>query len=361
MNNFIKVIFFGVVFTHVFGDSTLIPLESKNSVPTVVFQSGFGDDKTVWNDVSGVLKNKLPMFIYERPGMGDNPAVGGKRDPCTISKELHDRLIAFGVKPPYLLVGHSLGGLYQYVFAKMYPDDVFGIVLIDPTHPKHFEIVEQTHPGVAMMIKGMQAVGIGGSTQKREFNDQTQCLDQLSMEIPLKIPSQLLFSGRADPIANEEYIKEWGKLNQDWIIKLGNAPSDIIWDSGHYIQREDPSEVASVVLKMASLLTLDTFEHRPIDFKGYHPLPIILYKTKKDEVEKLLGEPLETVVKDSGGEVIIYNDKPIDTPMALSFIPILGDVLDAVEVVQMAQTDHELILQTDMNGVIIKYKLRELK
>lgn len=361
MNNFIKVIFFGVVFTHVFGDSTLIPLEPKNSVPTVVFQSGFGDDKTVWNDVSGVLKNKLPMFIYERPGMGDNPAVEGKRDPCTISKELHDRLIISGVKPPYLLVGHSLGGLYQYVFAKMYPDDISGIVLIDPTHPKNFEIVEQTHPGVAMMIKGMQAVGIGGSTQKREFNDQTQCLDQLSMEIPLKISSQLLFSGRADSIANEEYVKEWRKLNQDWIIKLGNAPSDTIWDSGHHIQKEDPSTVASLILKAASLPTLDTSEDRPIDFKEYHPLPIILHKTKKNEVEKLLGEPLETVAKETGGEVIIYNDKSFDPPMVLSFIPIVGDVLDAVEAVQMTQTNHELILQTDINGVIVKYKLRELK
>ncbi|MFZ2889491.1 alpha/beta fold hydrolase [Sulfuricurvum sp.] len=333
-------------------------LESNHSVPTVVFQSGFGDDKTVWNGVQILLKDKLPLYLYDRPGMGDSPAVEGKRDPCTISKELHDRLIESGVKPPYLLVGHSLGGLYQYVFAKMYPDDVSGIVLIDPTHPKNLEIVEQAHPGIAMMIKGMQSVGIGGSTRKREFNEQTQCLDQISMEMPLKIPSQLLFSGRADPIANEEYIKEWGKLNQDWIVKLGNAPSDIIWDSGHYIQREDPR---SGILKAASLPTLDTSELQPVDFNGYHPLPIILSKTKKDDVQKLLGKPFETVAKHFGGEVIIYNDKPIDTPMALSFIPILGDVLDAVEVVQMAQTDHELILQTDMNGVIIKYKLRKLK
>lgn len=361
MNNFIKVIFFGVVFTHVFGDSTLIPLESNHSVPTVVFQSGFGDDQTVWNGVHELLKEKLPLYLYDRPGMGDNPAVEGKRDPCTISKELHDRLIASGIKPPYLLVGHSLGGLYQYVFSKMYPDDVSGIVLIDPTHPKNWEIVEQAHPGIAMMIKGMESVGIGGSSRKREFNEQTQCLDQISMEIPLKIPSQLLFSGRADPIANEEYIKEWGKLNQDWIVKLGNAPSDIIWDSGHYIQREDPREVASVVLRVASLPRLDMSELQPIDFDGHHPLPIILSKTKKDDVQKLLGNPVETVAKHSGGEVLIYTDKPFEIPMALSFIPILDVAIEVVEAIQMTQTYHELILQTDINGAIVKYKLRELK
>ncbi|MBK7417536.1 MAG: alpha/beta hydrolase [Dechloromonas sp.] len=62
------------------------------------------------------------MFAYDRPGYGSNPASNTPRDPCTIATELRDQLRSAGLPPPYVLVGHSLGGLYQYVFARLYPE-----------------------------------------------------------------------------------------------------------------------------------------------------------------------------------------------------------------------------------------------
>lgn len=131
--------------------------------PALVLQSGFGDGKAIWQDVIAQLPPGHRVFAYDRPGSGDNPPVDGPRDPCSIADELHRMLHSAGVQPPYLLVGHSLGGLYQYVYARRYPEEVAGLLLLDPTHPRNWETVQRTAPHMALLLRAIKATAMNRS------------------------------------------------------------------------------------------------------------------------------------------------------------------------------------------------------
>lgn len=217
----------------------------KNA-PTVVLQAGFGDGKSVWVDVAEDLSGDYTIFAYDRPGHGGNPASETPRDPCTVAAELRDQLRASGLKPPYVLVGHSLGGLYQYVFARRYPDEVAGLVLLDPTHPRHLESMEREVPTLASLVKGMSKITFG-RTDRREFEAQTTCLDKLESTPAFSTPTRLLVSGRFKEMEKGDFEKMVKRLRQDW-QRLTKAPKiEVIHDSGHYIQKDSPEDVAAAV------------------------------------------------------------------------------------------------------------------
>ncbi len=124
------------------GASRIAWARKGSSGPVVVFQSGLGDGLSPWASVIARLPPTVSAFAYDRPGYGASvPAPTGARDACTIASELRELLKSAGLKPPYLLVGHSLGGLYQYVFARLYREDVAGLLLLDPTHRDWLSLV----------------------------------------------------------------------------------------------------------------------------------------------------------------------------------------------------------------------------
>jgi pimeloyl-ACP methyl ester carboxylesterase len=222
--------------------------------PAVVLQAGFGDGKKVWTAVAEDLAQDQTIFAYDRPGYGGNPASDTPRDPCTIAAELRAQLRAAGLPPPYVLVGHSLGGLYQYVFARLYPSEVAGLVLLDPTHPSHWESMQREVPTAASAIKVMSTVAFSG-TERLEFDAQATCLDSLDTSRPLGVPTRLLVSGRFKPMEKGDFQAMVKRLRQDW-LRLSAAPSvETIHDSGHYIQKDSPEDVAAAVRSLVAGLS----------------------------------------------------------------------------------------------------------
>ncbi|GAB2859110.1 alpha/beta hydrolase [Pseudoduganella ginsengisoli] len=214
--------------------------------PTVVFQSGLGDGKVVWSQVLPAVQQHAQVFAYDRPGYGASRMIPGPRDACTIAAEERRVLQVAGVKPPYLLVGHSLGGLYQYVFAKMYPADVAGIVLLDPTHPRHWETLQRDMPTTASAIKTMGSV-MFQAAMRREFDDQTGCLNTINMAAPLHVPARVLISTETSMLMSASFKESVDGLSADWARMTGAARAEPIAKSGHYIQREQPQAVIDAI------------------------------------------------------------------------------------------------------------------
>jgi pimeloyl-ACP methyl ester carboxylesterase len=104
--------------------------------PTVVFESGFGGNLQNWDRIFPMVGQFAPVFAYSRPGFpGSDGDWKGDADGLRTSVEaaslLHEALAAARVKPPFVLVGHSLGGLYIQKFAQLYPAETAGLVLMD--------------------------------------------------------------------------------------------------------------------------------------------------------------------------------------------------------------------------------------
>lgn len=108
---------------------------SVSEKPIVVFENGLGGKYNWWAKIYPAIAKSHTAFAYNRPGYGDSDSVQTPRDAQTIVGELRMTLQSLGLKPPYVLVGHSVGGLYFQYFARRYPDEVKALLLVDSTHP----------------------------------------------------------------------------------------------------------------------------------------------------------------------------------------------------------------------------------
>jgi len=110
--------------------------------PTVILESGWPGCGLGWDRVRGPVGRFARVVTYDRAGTGKSQPGPAPRHARQIATELHTALANAGLNPPYILVGQSLGSPYVRVFANMYPDDVSGIVLVDPTQPDACEPVD---------------------------------------------------------------------------------------------------------------------------------------------------------------------------------------------------------------------------
>ena len=105
-----------------------------NKGPTVVLIAGAGDFSFDWSLVQPSIAQFARVCSYDRAGFAWSDPGPIPRTMKQEAFELHTLLSAAHIKGPYILVGHSLGGLVTRVYANQYPREVAGIVLIDSTH-----------------------------------------------------------------------------------------------------------------------------------------------------------------------------------------------------------------------------------
>ena len=106
--------------------------------PTVVIDAGLGDWSTMWAWVQPGVAKTTHVCTYDRAGSGWSDAGPLPRNAGQFAKELHTLLHQANIPGPYVLVGHSLGGLPVQVFTDMYPSEVAGVVLIESMSPRQF-------------------------------------------------------------------------------------------------------------------------------------------------------------------------------------------------------------------------------
>jgi pimeloyl-ACP methyl ester carboxylesterase len=106
--------------------------------PTVVLDAGTGEMSANWVWVQREVSDTTSVCAYDRAGMGWSEAGPEPRDAKQISRELHTLLKGANIEGPYVLVGHSFGGLYMQTYAARYPDEVAGMALVDSSQPDQF-------------------------------------------------------------------------------------------------------------------------------------------------------------------------------------------------------------------------------
>jgi pimeloyl-ACP methyl ester carboxylesterase len=106
---------------------------------TVVLDGGSGEMSAQWVRVQREVSGTTRVCAYDRAEMGWSEMGPEPRDARQISSELHTLLSKAGIEGPYVLVGHSFGGLYMQTYAARYPEEVAGVALVDSsTEPDQF-------------------------------------------------------------------------------------------------------------------------------------------------------------------------------------------------------------------------------
>lgn len=115
-----------------------------NGSPTVVVEAGGGMMAAQLGWITPAVARDTTICVYDRAGRGWSDAADSPQDALTISTDLHTLLQQAGVPGPYVMAGHSFGGLYALTYTAHHPDDVAGLVLIDSTSPDYSSPVDAT-------------------------------------------------------------------------------------------------------------------------------------------------------------------------------------------------------------------------
>jgi pimeloyl-ACP methyl ester carboxylesterase len=102
--------------------------------PTLVLEAGLGENVLSWHPVHAKLAEYMRVCAYDRPGLGWSDPVDAAIQPEGVAKNLHTLLNNAGIAPPFVLVGHSRGGIYVRAFYHQFPEETQGMVLVDSTH-----------------------------------------------------------------------------------------------------------------------------------------------------------------------------------------------------------------------------------
>jgi pimeloyl-ACP methyl ester carboxylesterase len=103
--------------------------------PTLILDSGLGDDWTVWQKVQPTLSKTTEVCSYDRSGLGWSDELSPDHDATTLADELHTLLQVAGIGKPIILMGHSMAGVYDRAYITRYPGDVVGMVFVDASSP----------------------------------------------------------------------------------------------------------------------------------------------------------------------------------------------------------------------------------
>jgi len=135
--------------------------------PTVVLEPGAGGMSSILGWIAPAVARDTRVCVYDRAGRGWSEPADTAQDGAQIVTDLHTLLQRGHVPGPYVLAGHSFGGLYVLTFAARYPDEVAGMVLVDSTAPASAANPGTPSPGHGGSSDGMSRVSALVSTAAR--------------------------------------------------------------------------------------------------------------------------------------------------------------------------------------------------
>lgn len=215
---------------------------SGAAAPNVVFEAGLGNDSTTWKSVTGPIAEFAHVVTYDRAGLGRSVPMRKRDSPITaieVATALHALLAASDIRPPYILVGHSLGGLYVQMFARKYPREIAGVVLLDSSSvdaPDELKTRAQLEPGTAAYL---EEAGIPESNRQVKSGGPFP-------DVPLAVIAAT---------DHGPFFRQWEptlmRLQQQLATLSPRATLIVAQGSGHDVQLDRPATVVDAVRRIA--------------------------------------------------------------------------------------------------------------
>ncbi|WP_406685705.1 alpha/beta fold hydrolase [Rossellomorea vietnamensis] len=219
----------------------------KKNKPTLVMDAGYGDYSKAWDSVIGELSEITEVLVYDRAGLGKSEKSPNRRTSREMVKELKELLCGLNIKPPYILVGHSFGGVNVSVYAHEYPEEVAGLVLVDSTPVNYRERFLPT------MTSDFQEAYRKQFVREGNYEEFMESLGQLKeYEETLSMPVLVLSAGKKDHYS-EASQELWNDMQRELALISSKGEYVLAKNSAHYIQRDEPQVVIKAVEKLIEL------------------------------------------------------------------------------------------------------------
>lgn len=216
---------------------------------TVVFESGLGDDWQPWQLVAPEVAEQARVLAYSRPGYGQSEPTTEPRDAEHIVEGLRALLAARGYAPPYVLVGHSFGGGYMELFAKAHPEEVAGVVLVDPRHRDFTTACAEA--GIEGCVPPDSIVETLPQVQIDELEGYAQTSEQARIQGTFgSYPVRVLTATSHGFSPEGEAL--WESMSGEIAGEAADGEQMVFAGAGHYLQVERAHEVSQVILNIAT-------------------------------------------------------------------------------------------------------------
>lgn len=230
------------------GDRQLFYSCLGSGSPAVVIEAGMGDTSASWSHIQTAVSEFTRVLIYDRAGMGRSDLPPRPRTCQDMVDDLSALLKGAQIDPPYVLVGHSFGGLIVRLFASQRPQDVAGMVLVDASHEDRTEGFEKV---LTPELIARNRAYLADPSKNSEFVDripsEKQVRDARRMfDFPIVVLTHGL-PDRPDPVWPAELQRVECDLQGEYLKLSPHASQLVAENSGHEIQKDQPELVIDAV------------------------------------------------------------------------------------------------------------------
>lgn len=224
----------------------------RTSAPSVIFIAGLGDNFETWKKVQDRISDVTSTLSYTRASIGRSSVAPVPQTCLDLVEELSELLQELDVKKPYLLVGHSFGGLMARLYASLYPLDICGMILVDAA-PEFKELAyEQVLP--ENLIAGNREY-LENPSLNRENIDKMQSYKQIvdhkrQIDLPLTIIARGLPDRGEEGWPSQKILEIEQNLQAEFKKLSTSSKFRIASHSGHYIHHDEPEIVIEEIIRM---------------------------------------------------------------------------------------------------------------
>jgi pimeloyl-ACP methyl ester carboxylesterase len=248
-------------------------VEGEGSV-AVIIDVGLGDQSNNWRTVLTRIAQVARVVTYDRAGYGQSEMGPLPRSSERVAEELKKLLEAASIPGPYILVGHSLGGLNMQVYAGKYPADAAGMVLLDP--PPLSWLLDDSYPELKAMAEQMTEQWETAADQMEQSENEADKAQAMFLRIVASehremfgssakagaaitnfgdIPLIVIASGRTNPMFGdvaEEYQAFWVEQSRVLASKSSRGKFLLLEESSHNIYADEPEQVIEAILSLVT-------------------------------------------------------------------------------------------------------------
>jgi pimeloyl-ACP methyl ester carboxylesterase len=228
---------------------------------TIVLETGLGAESAEWSIVAREVANFARVFHYDRAGRGTSTAAAKPRDALMMVDDLHELLHKADIPGPYLLVGHSFGGLLMRLFARKYRPEVAGLVLVDSMHEDQFDVMGAAFPPPEASdppaLAGIRQFWTGGWKRPDSTTERIDLVESIRQGREItsldNLPLHVLTAGtfRTMPLVPDAHRDTlqglWEGLQARFAPLSSRSKQTFVPASGHFIQRDDPHAIVEAI------------------------------------------------------------------------------------------------------------------
>ncbi|ASI77998.1 alpha/beta fold hydrolase [Bacillus cereus group sp. Bc002] len=216
--------------------------QGKKLQPVIIMDAGYGDYSKAWEHIAEELTEFGTVLTYDRAGLGKSGVSSKRRISSEMIKELRSCLEKLQLKPPYIFIGHSFGGINARLFTTFYPENMMGVVLVDST-PENYK--EAFLPIMSPEFQEAYYKQFVHESSYEEFMFSLGEADKHCQSMR-NIPLIVLAAGKKAFYLQEAQMK-WLQLQEELLRLSSNNKFVIAEQSGHYIQKDEPHYIIDAV------------------------------------------------------------------------------------------------------------------